>query len=74
MMAKGKKYDYRVVQDNASWTAEIVRRVSSRQSVVSKNQTGFSSEAEAAAWGETELKSFLQALSESNKRHARSRG
>lgn len=67
-MAKGKKYDYRVVQDDTSWTAEIVRQVTSRRTVVSKSQKGFSSEAEAQAWGEKELKGFLQNLAERNQR------
>ena len=72
-MAKGKKFDYRVVQDDTSWTAEIIRQITSRETVVSKSQGGFASESEAQAWGESELKSFVQNLSERNKRRDKQR-
>ena len=73
-MTKGKKFDYRVVQDNACWTAEIVRRKTARETVVSKSQGGFTSEADAQEWGQKELKVFLQNLVERNKRRANQRG
>lgn len=66
-MAKGKKYDFRVKQGNACWTAEIIRKVTSKKTTVSKRQSGFSSESEAQAWGQEELKIFLQNLHEQNK-------
>lgn len=66
-MAKAKKYDCRVVQDNNSWVAEIVRRVTSTKTVVSKSQAGFATESEAREWVQRELKLFLQKLSERNK-------
>ncbi|MCF6282324.1 MAG: DUF3622 domain-containing protein [Candidatus Polarisedimenticolaceae bacterium] len=72
-MAKSKKYDCRVVRDASSWVAEIVRRVTAKESIVSKRQDGFATEAEAEAWGQNELKSFLGGLSERNKRHAKKR-
>ena len=40
------------------------------QQVVSKQQDGFATEADAQAWGETELKSFLHQLEQRNKRRA----
>lgn len=67
-MTQSKKYDYRVTQDKKTWTAEIIRRASSKKSVVSKSQDGFATEAEAKAWGEAELKSFLENLVKRNKR------
>ncbi|WP_432473627.1 DUF3622 domain-containing protein [Amphritea sp. HPY] len=67
-MAKGKKYDYRVVQNGTSWTTEIVRQITSKKTLVSKSQDGFTSEDDAKAWGETELKSFTQSQSERNQR------
>lgn len=70
-MTKGKKYDYRTVQDNTSWAAEITRRVTSKKTVVSKSKTGFATESEAQEWGQTELKSFLQNLNERNKRRSK---
>jgi hypothetical protein len=60
--AKNKKYDYRVVQDEdgSAWTAEITRRVTSRKTMVSKSQNGFTTESEALAWAEEEIKSFVK--------------
>ena len=71
-MAKSKKYAYRVVQDNNSWTTEITRRVTSRVTVVTKSQGEFESEDEATAWGQTEVKALLKStnLNERNKRRA----
>ena len=72
-MKQSKKYDCRVIQDNDSWTAEITRRVTSRVTVVSKGKGGFSTEAEAQAWGESEVKAFLKKtnLGEQEKRRAK---
>ncbi len=67
-MAKGKKYDYRVVQDDSGWAVEITRQITSRKTVVSKRQDGFASESDAQAWAEKELKVFVQQQSERNKR------
>jgi hypothetical protein len=66
-VTKAKKYDYRVVPNNGSWTAEIVRRASSTKTVVSKSQAGFATEAEAQEWGQREVKSFVQKLDEQNR-------
>jgi len=70
-MAQGKKYDYRIVQLNTSWTAEIIRRITSKKTVVSKSQAGFSTESDAQEWGQVELKVFLQSLNERNKRRSK---
>lgn len=72
-MAKVKKYDYRLLQVDASWRAEIVRRVTARKSMVSKSQDGFATEAEAQAWAEEALKLFAENLSERNKRRSEKR-
>ena len=72
-MAKGKKYDYRVVQDKNSWTAEIVRQITSKKTVVSKSQGGFATESDAQEWVTKELDSFLRNLRERNKRRAKKR-
>lgn len=74
-MTQSKKYDYRVVQDNTHWTVEIIRRVTAKKTLVSKNQTGFNTEAEAQAWGQEEVKAFLKQLNlnEQNKRRAKQR-
>lgn len=67
-MIKGKKYDFRIEQDGDVWKADIIRKVTSKRTVVSKSQTGFTSEAEARAWSEKELVDFLKHHSERNKR------
>ncbi|MCP4996179.1 MAG: DUF3622 domain-containing protein [Gammaproteobacteria bacterium] len=72
-MEKGKKFDYRVVQESTGWTAEITRRKTSKETVVSKSKPGFSTESEAKAWGEKALESFLQSLNERNKRRSKKR-
>ncbi|MFT5789118.1 MAG: hypothetical protein ACI8SJ_001229 [Shewanella sp.] len=72
-MTQTKKYDFRVVEDKATWTGQITRRQSARKIVVSKTQKGFATEAEAIAWGETELKSFLENLVKRNERKAKGR-
>ena len=72
-MKQSKKYDYRVLQDNDAWTAEVIRRVTSRVTVVSKGQGGFATEAEAQAWGQAEVEAFLKKtnIGESEKRRAK---
>lgn len=70
-MAKGKKYDFNLVIVDGSWTAEIVRKITSKKTVVSKSQAGFASEAEAQVWAETELKGFLQNQIDRNARRIR---
>ncbi len=72
-MTKGKKYDYRVVQNDSSWTAEITRRMTSKKTVVSKKQSGFATESEAQEWGKKELGEFAKNLNERNKRHSEQR-
>ena len=72
-MKKSKKYEYRVMQDNDTWSAEIIRRVTSRVTVVSKEKEGFATEAEAQAWGQAEVETFLKKtnIGESQKRRAK---
>ncbi len=69
-MAKSKKYDFRVVPKKSGWSTEIIRRVTTQKITISKSQEGFSSESEAQAWGEVMLKSFVEGLTERNKRRA----
>jgi len=70
-MSKGKKYNYQIIQDKTSWTVEIRRQVTSKKTVVSKSQDGFSSEADAQAWGESELESFIKKLNQRNKQRSK---
>ena len=66
-MSQNKKYDFQVTQGNTSWTTKIIRQVTSKRTVVSKRQDGFATESEAQEWGQNEIKSFLQNLTERNK-------
>ena len=63
-MTQSKKYSYRVVEENKVWSAEILRRASSKKTIVSKKQDGFASEAEAKDWGEQQVVAFLKNMNE----------
>jgi len=67
-MATSSKYAIQIVQDNSIWTADITRRVSRKEVVVSKTETGFATEAEAQAWADAELKGFVENQNERNKK------
>ncbi|MFO7602381.1 MAG: DUF3622 domain-containing protein [Gammaproteobacteria bacterium] len=69
-MTTAKKFDLRITRGDAGWDAEIIRRATSRKFIVSKSRTGFSTEAEAQAWGEETLKGFLHNLAARHKRRA----
>ena len=70
-MTQNKKYGYQITQDNAGWTTKIIRQVTSKKTVVSKRQDGFSTELEAQEWGKEEIKGFLKNLNERNKRRSK---
>lgn len=65
-MKTGKKFDFRLVQNNDVWTAEITRQVTSKKIRISKSQDGFISESDAKEWGQKELKNFLHRLRQRN--------
>jgi hypothetical protein len=69
-MAQSKKYDSKIKQNGATWTAKIIRRVTSQKTMVSKQQHGFASEAEAEAWAEKEITLFVDNLKARNKRRS----
>ena len=69
-MSISKKYDFQTFEEKGAWRADIIRRASSKKSIVSKTQAGFKSEAEAVEWAEKELVLFLQKQSARNKRQA----
>jgi len=72
-MASGNKYAIQITQKESYWTADITRRVSRKETVVSKNQTGFATETEAQAWAEAELKGFMENQSARNLRRDKKR-
>lgn len=67
-MASANKYAIQIVQEDNIWTADITRRASRKEVIVSKSQSGFASEAEAQAWAEAELKAFTENQNARNKR------
>lgn len=69
-MTTNKKYDFRINQNESEWITEITRRVSSKKTVVSKSQGGFTSELEATEWGKKMLESYLENLNDRNKRRS----
>ncbi|MGF1910995.1 DUF3622 domain-containing protein [Vibrio kasasachensis] len=72
-MSKNKKFAIRVVEKRAGWTAEIIRQVTSRKTLVSKRQAGFETEELAQAWAENELLGFVKNQAERNERKGQQR-
>ncbi len=68
-----KKYQSEVLEENGQWTARINRRLSSRKSKVSKEQSGFSSESDAQAWADDALSEFINTQQTANNRQGESR-
>lgn len=62
-----KKYEISISQDDSTWAASILRKVSSKKTNVTKAQAGFATEAEAKEWADTELKTLLAVLVKRNK-------
>ena len=58
------KFNYRIVQDENSWTAEIIRKVTAKKTVVTTKQSDFVSEEEAETWAKKKLLSFVKELNE----------
>jgi hypothetical protein len=72
-MTKSKKYGFQTSQEKDVWSANITRRASAKNTVVSKTQGGFKTEAEATEWAEKELLAFTAKQSDQNKRRAEKR-
>jgi len=67
-MATSKKFSINLVEENSTWTAQIIRRVTARNSIVSKAQDGFATQAQAQTWADEEFKIFVKVSQERNKR------
>ena len=72
-MGKSRKYSAHVLKNDSGFVAEIHRRMTSKKFVVTKHKEGFATEAEAQAWADKELESFLLRLSEQSKARAEKR-
>lgn len=69
-MPQSKKYGFSLSQEQGSWNAAIVRRASAKNTVITKTQSNFKTEAEAKKWAEDELALFTDKQSAQNKRRA----
>ena len=58
------KFNYRLVQNDKSWSAEIIRKMTAKKVVVTLKKDGFATEKEADTWGKSELESFVTTLNE----------
>ncbi|ORU92419.1 MAG: pressure-regulated protein [Cycloclasticus sp. symbiont of Bathymodiolus heckerae] len=72
-MTQNKKYSIAVSKEKSRWKAEIIRRASAKNNVVSKTQAGFKTKKEAIAWAEEQLALFTTTQSEQNKRRSEKR-
>jgi len=63
-----KKYQSEILQEGDNWTARITRQVTSRKSLISKQQDGFNSEAEASVWAAAALADFISTQKSANTR------
>ena len=66
-----QKYSLKITETEGSWSAQILRRKTARETLVTKSQEGFATESEAQAWGEQQLQAFQQLQAERNKRQQR---
>jgi len=68
-MSKSKKYNYTITKESDdSWTAAIVRQISSKKTNISKTQGEFKTEEDAKVWAEAELTNFQQTQTTRNTR------
>jgi len=58
------KFEYRLVEKDKTWIAEITRKVSARKTNVTKSKDNFASEKEATEWAKAELKALSTKVSE----------
>ena len=72
-MSKNRKYDSKIEPSGTTWKAQIIRHITSKKTVVSKQQDGFSDQASAQQWAEQQLLEFTATLSTSNERHGQAR-
>ncbi len=58
------KFNYRLVKNDKSWSAEIIRKMTSKKMVVTKKKDNFATKKEANVWGKAELDSFVTGLND----------
>jgi len=56
------KFNYRLVHNDKSWSAEIIRKMTSKKMIVTLKKDNFPSEEEADAWAKSELENFVNTL------------
>ncbi len=65
-----KKYQSEIRREGNCWTARITRQITSRKSIVSKQQNGFINEMEAQEWASTNLTKFIDTQKNANSRQS----
>lgn len=68
-----KKYQTNIKKSGETWTAQVTRQITSRKTHVSKEQTGFTSEADANEWANARLSEFVSTQHSANKRQGSAR-
>ena len=72
-MSKNKKYDYKIELSGSTWKAQIIRHITSKKTIISKQKEAFPDEKSAQQWAEEQLLEFTSTLSASNERHGQQR-
>jgi hypothetical protein len=72
-MTSSKKYSIQVEKVKSSWTASIIRKLSSTRTSISKSQGKFKTKTEATAWAEEALAEFTKTQASSNIRKTEQR-
>ena len=72
-MSNSKKYQIKLEQKDSQWVAQITRQVTSRKTVVTKQQDSFTSESDAQTWAEETLAEFIKTQKSNNARRGSNR-
>lgn len=59
-MSSNLKYHHKITQENETWSANIIRKVSQKRTQVTMSQKGFPSEAEAIEWSTNAIQTLLK--------------
>lgn len=72
-MVKHNKFEYIITQNDDTWNAKIMRRVTARKMIISKHKKGFESESLANTWAKNTLDNFIKNLQSSNQEKTKKR-
>jgi len=69
-MTQKNKFEYTITQNDNTWSAKIMRRVTKHKMAISSQKKGFESEALANTWAKKTLDGFIENQQSNNKRKA----